>query len=47
VNNIIENPNSGERIVIHKRATDTGGALMTFEQSLAPGYVRKWAEREN
>jgi quercetin dioxygenase-like cupin family protein len=34
---IIDNPLSGERIVIHRTAADTGGELLSWELTLAPG----------
>lgn len=34
---VIENPVSGERIVIRQRASETGGALLAWELFLAPG----------
>ena len=34
---VIENPVTGERIVIHRSADDTGGALLAWELVLAPG----------
>jgi quercetin dioxygenase-like cupin family protein len=34
---VIENPVSGERIVIHRSAADTGGRLLAWELFLAPG----------
>lgn len=33
----IENPVTGERIVIHRSANETGGALLAWELVLAPG----------
>ncbi|MGH3533323.1 MAG: cupin domain-containing protein [Pseudonocardiaceae bacterium] len=35
--NVIENPISGERIVIRKAADETGGVLLVWELFLAPG----------
>jgi quercetin dioxygenase-like cupin family protein len=35
--NVIDNPLSGERIVIHRTAADTGGELLSWEMTLAPG----------
>lgn len=34
---VIENPLSGERIVLRKTAAETGGRLLSFELFLAPG----------
>ncbi len=34
---VIHNPISGERIVIHTSAAETGGRLLVFELSLPPG----------
>jgi quercetin dioxygenase-like cupin family protein len=34
---VIDNPISGERIVIHQTATETGGTLLAWELRLAPG----------
>jgi quercetin dioxygenase-like cupin family protein len=34
---VVENPVSGERIVIRQTAAETGGALLTWELFLAPG----------
>ena len=36
-NRIIENPATGERIVVRRTAAETGGALLQFELFLAPG----------
>jgi quercetin dioxygenase-like cupin family protein len=35
--NVIENPVTGERIVIHRSADDTDGAVLAWELVLAPG----------
>jgi len=34
---VIDNPISGERIVIHQTAVETGGTLLAWELRLAPG----------
>lgn len=34
---VIDNPLSGERIVIHRTATNTGGELLSWEMTLASG----------
>ena len=34
---VIENPTSGERIILLRTAAETGGALLQFELFLAPG----------
>ncbi|MDQ6772584.1 MAG: cupin domain-containing protein [Candidatus Dormibacteraeota bacterium] len=34
---LIENPRSGERIVLRQTAAETGGTLLTFDLFLAPG----------
>jgi quercetin dioxygenase-like cupin family protein len=37
VGRVVENPASGERIVLLRTASDTAGELLEFELSLAPG----------